>query len=110
MTHTGELVEIRPNRKIHIDSYINSDHKGPKVFLIHGSSGSPEQWRTILPALKDKFDCIVPSFLGHGKSEAPIFDVAKDLAKPEDNPYDFMEIAKDLVMRNLFSFIIFIIL
>jgi len=94
--HIDELVEIRPNRKIHIDSYINSDHKGPKVFLIHGSSGSPEQWRTILPSLKDKFDCIVPSFLGHGKSEAPVFDVAKDLAKPEDNPYDFMEIAKDL--------------
>jgi pimeloyl-ACP methyl ester carboxylesterase len=96
MTHAGELVEIRPNRKIHIDSYINADHKGPKVFLIHGSSGSPEQWRTILPALKDKFDCIIPSFLGHGKSEAHMFDVAKDLAKPEDNPYNFMEIAKDL--------------
>ena len=32
MTHTGELVEIRPNRKIHIDSYIDADHIGPKVF------------------------------------------------------------------------------
>ena len=96
MTHTGELVEIRPNRKIYIDSYIDADHTGPKVFLIHGSSGSPEQWRTILPILKDKFDCIVPSFLGHGKSDSPMFDVAKDLEKPEDNPYDFMQIAKDL--------------
>ena len=65
-----------------MNGYIDADHIGPKVFLIHGSSGSPEQWRTILPALKDKFGCIiVPSFLGHGKSEAPMFDVAKDFRK-----------------------------
>jgi pimeloyl-ACP methyl ester carboxylesterase len=92
----GELIEIRPNRKIHIDSYINSDNRGQKLFLIHGSSGSPEQWRTILPILRDNFDCIVPSLLGHGSSGAPLFDVDKYLEKSEDNPYDFIEIAKDL--------------
>ena len=34
-----------------------------------------------------------------------MFDVAKDLEKPEDNPYDFMQIAKDLevVLDNIDS-------
>jgi hypothetical protein len=38
----GELVEIGPNRKIYIDSYIHAKHKCSKIFLIHGSSGSQE--------------------------------------------------------------------
>lgn len=90
MTDKQQLTEIRPGRKIAIDSCSCGIEGTPTIFLIHGSSGNPAQWRDLLPELRPGFNCVVPSLLGHGSSQAPPFTPGGL------NPYDFKEMAKDI--------------
>ena len=44
---------------------------GPLVVLIHGITGSSEQWRPVMDALSDRYTVFAPDLLGHGESAKP---------------------------------------
>jgi 3-oxoadipate enol-lactonase len=83
----NELIEIRPNRFIHVAIHQNPT-SAATVFFIHGLGGRGEQWQQQVELLKSKYTLIVPDLLGHGES-----------AKPEpsyDNPYYFTAFSQDV--------------
>jgi pimeloyl-ACP methyl ester carboxylesterase len=86
------LFEIRPGRRIYriIDESTVHD---PTIFLIHGFAGSGEQWRNLVPFLKNRYRLVIPDLLGHGLSEKP--------RPTKDNPYTFTEYSQDL--QSLFE-------
>src|ERR687895_105657 len=45
--------------------------EGPVVLLIHGITGSPEQWNDVFPLLAQRFTVVAPDLLGHGRSAKP---------------------------------------
>lgn len=44
---------------------------GPLVVLIHGITGSSEQWVPVIEALRDRYTLFAPDLLGHGQSAKP---------------------------------------
>jgi pimeloyl-ACP methyl ester carboxylesterase len=44
---------------------------GPVIVLIHGMAGSSATWRSVMPALAERFTVIAPDLVGHGASEKP---------------------------------------
>jgi pimeloyl-ACP methyl ester carboxylesterase len=44
---------------------------GPVVLLIHGITGSSEQWEDVFPLLAEHCTVVAPDLLGHGKSAKP---------------------------------------
>jgi pimeloyl-ACP methyl ester carboxylesterase len=88
----NNLFEIRPGRRIHriIDESTLSD---PTIFLIHGMGGRAEQWRDLVPFLKNRYRLVIPDLLGHGLSEKP--------RPAKDTPYAFSEYSQDL--QSLFE-------
>lgn len=68
-TVTGELVEIRPGRRI---SLAVSEGSGTTVFLCHGGGGNKDQWRHQWTALRRAGIRIVAwDNVGHGASPQP---------------------------------------
>src|SRR3954468_3479561 len=45
--------------------------EGPVVLLIHGITGTSEQWNDIFPLLTERFTVVAPDLLGHGRSAKP---------------------------------------
>jgi pimeloyl-ACP methyl ester carboxylesterase len=45
--------------------------EGPVVLLIHGITGTSEQWNDIFPMLAERFTVVAPDLLGHGQSAKP---------------------------------------
>src|SRR4051794_748330 len=45
--------------------------EGPVVLLIHGITGTSEQWNDIFPMLAERFTVVAPDLLGHGHSAKP---------------------------------------
>src|SRR5215218_2623480 len=45
--------------------------EGPVVLLIHGITGTSEQWNDVLPLLAERFTVVAPDLLGHGRSAKP---------------------------------------
>ncbi|TLS39006.1 2-succinyl-6-hydroxy-2,4-cyclohexadiene-1-carboxylate synthase [Pseudalkalibacillus caeni] len=46
---------------------------GPALLLLHGFTGSSENWTPFLESWTKDFKVIMPDLIGHGKSEAPIY-------------------------------------
>lgn len=68
-TVTGELVEIRPGRRI---SLAVAEGSGATVFLCHGGGGNKDQWRNQWTALAQAGVRIVAwDNVGHGSSPQP---------------------------------------
>jgi pimeloyl-ACP methyl ester carboxylesterase len=44
---------------------------GPPVVLIHGVTGTCDQWATVLPLLSERYSVVAPDLLGHGQSAKP---------------------------------------
>jgi pimeloyl-ACP methyl ester carboxylesterase len=44
---------------------------GPVVLLIHGITGSSDQWDGVFPLLSEHFTVVAPDLLGHGRSAKP---------------------------------------
>ena len=44
---------------------------GPAVLLIHGITSSSRTWRSVMPALAERYTVIAPDLLGHGRSAKP---------------------------------------
>jgi pimeloyl-ACP methyl ester carboxylesterase len=45
--------------------------EGPVVLLIHGITGTSEQWNDVFPLLAERFTVVAPDLLGHGHSAKP---------------------------------------
>src|SRR5687768_7926631 len=45
--------------------------EGPVVLLIHGITGTSEQWDPVIRLLADRFTVLAPDLLGHGRSAKP---------------------------------------
>src|SRR4051794_18299346 len=45
--------------------------EGPVVLLIHGITGTSEQWNDIFPLLAEHHTVVAPDLLGHGHSAKP---------------------------------------
>jgi len=45
--------------------------RGPVVVLIHGITGSSQQWDEVIDLLSDRFSVLAPDLLGHGRSAKP---------------------------------------
>ena len=45
--------------------------EGPVVLLIHGITGTSEQWNDVVPLLAEHFTVVAPDLLGHGQSAKP---------------------------------------
>ena len=45
--------------------------EGPVVLLIHGITGTSEQWEPVMRLLADRFTVLAPDLLGHGQSAKP---------------------------------------
>jgi len=68
-TVTGELVEIRPGRRI---SLAVAEGSGATVFLCHGGGGNKDQWRNQWKALtKAGVRVVAWDNVGHGSSPQP---------------------------------------
>src|SRR3954449_9190772 len=45
--------------------------EGPVVLLIHGITGTSEQWNDSFPLLAERYTVVAPDLLGHGQSAKP---------------------------------------
>lgn len=45
--------------------------EGPAILLIHGIAGSSTTWKSVMPALAERYTVIAPDLLGHGRSAKP---------------------------------------
>jgi pimeloyl-ACP methyl ester carboxylesterase len=63
----------------------------PVLLLIHGLAGSSSTWRTVMPALSERYAVVAPDLLGHGASDKPRHDYS---------PGAFANVLRDL-MRAL---------
>ncbi len=64
--HERQLVEIHGHRV----SYLAAG-EGPPVVLIHGVTGTCDQWAPVAPLLAQRFSVVAPDLLGHGESAKP---------------------------------------
>ena len=66
--------------KINIEHFNSFNQQNDTVLLIHGFTGSLEDWRYIYPNLDERFNYVGIDLIGHGKSDSPT-DIEK--YKPE---------------------------
>ncbi|MFO7681176.1 MAG: 2-succinyl-6-hydroxy-2,4-cyclohexadiene-1-carboxylate synthase [Chloroflexota bacterium] len=59
----------------------------PLLILLHGFTGSSQNWQPLLPALTTHFQVLIPDILGHGRSASP------------ENPtrYQIAQVAADIL-------------
>lgn len=57
--------------KINVNLFPSDGNDSPFIFLLHGFTGSSEDWEEIIPLLPKKFSYAAIDLIGHGKSEAP---------------------------------------
>jgi len=57
--------------KINSDLFNSFDQQNDTVLLIHGFTGSLEDWRDIHPNLDERFNYVGIDLIGHGKSDSP---------------------------------------
>lgn len=46
----------------------------PVLLVVHGIAGSSATWRSVLPALAERYTVVAPDLLGHGRSDKPAQD------------------------------------
>lgn len=71
-------------RGINYDVLING--QGESVMMLHGFTGSLYTWQRFVTSFKNDFRFVVPSIIGHGKTDAPL----------EMNRYSVESVASDL--------------
>ena len=54
----------------HCVSYLTAG-EGEPIFLIHGITGSADQWAPVMPLLAERHTVVAPDLLGHGRSAKP---------------------------------------
>ena len=59
------------NVRINVEYFPSSEKESTFVFLLHGFTGSTNDWKEIIPHLSKKFSYAAVDLVGHGKSESP---------------------------------------
>ena len=54
----------------HQVSYLTAGD-GPAVLLVHGVTGTCDQWAPALPLLSERYSVVAPDLIGHGESAKP---------------------------------------
>jgi 2-succinyl-6-hydroxy-2,4-cyclohexadiene-1-carboxylate synthase len=57
--------------KINVEVFPSKKKDSEFVFLLHGFTGSSEDWLEIIPQLNPNFSYVAIDLIGHGKSECP---------------------------------------
>ena len=57
--------------KINVEYFPSPEKETTIVFLLHGFTGSANDWLEIIPNLKKNFSYVAVDLIGHGKSESP---------------------------------------
>ena len=58
--------------RIHDISYhVEVSGSGDPLLLLHGFTGSSQNWKPLVSALQGEFQVIAPDLLGHGRTDAP---------------------------------------
>jgi 2-succinyl-6-hydroxy-2,4-cyclohexadiene-1-carboxylate synthase len=65
MIITSDLV------KINFEHFNSFDKQKDTILLVHGFTGSLEDWRDIYPHLDERFNYVGIDLIGHGKSDSP---------------------------------------
>ena len=58
------------------------DGKGPALLLCHGNPTWSFLYRNIVIALRDRFRCIAPDYLGFGLSDRPVGSATRPTSMP----------------------------
>ena len=61
--------------------------KCPVLILLHGFTGSSQNWQSFLPALTPHFQILIIDILGHGRSASP----------PDPSRYHITQVAADII-------------
>ncbi|WDU64257.1 alpha/beta hydrolase [Pseudomonas poae] len=73
----GELLEIRPGRRLSIAHQVGTTQPDTVVFFCHGAGGNKDQWRLQWQALEaEGYSLVAWDLLGHGESPQPRDDPA----------------------------------
>lgn len=68
----GELLEIRPGRRLSVAHRPGTRHADTVVFFGHGGGGNKDQWRELWRHLGEQgYSLVAWDLLGHGDSEKP---------------------------------------
>ena len=68
----GELLEIRPGRRLSVARQAGAEHADTVVFFAHGGGGHKDQWREIWRSLGEQgYSLVAWDMLGHGDSDKP---------------------------------------
>lgn len=59
------------NVRINVECFPSSEKESTFVFLLHGFTGSANDWDEIIPHLNKKYSYAAFDLIGHGKSDAP---------------------------------------
>ncbi len=59
------------NVNINVECFPSVEKKAEFVFLLHGFTGSSNDWMEIIPNLNKKFSYVAIDLIGHGQSESP---------------------------------------
>jgi haloacetate dehalogenase len=58
-----------PGEGIEIDALVGG--AGPPLLLLHGYPQTRVAWRSVAPALAERFTCVIPDLRGYGRSDKP---------------------------------------
>ncbi len=67
--------------------HVTSQGAGQPLVLLHGFTGSSQNWRPLLPTLIGKFQVITLDIVGHGRTASP----------PNEGRYHLNKVAADLI-------------
>ncbi|NWD48842.1 alpha/beta fold hydrolase [Pseudomonas gingeri] len=68
----GELLEIRPGRRLSVSHRPGRERTDTVVFFCHGAGGNKDQWRHQWQALGEEgYSLVAWDLLGHGESDKP---------------------------------------
>lgn len=56
---------------LNVETIINQPDNGKSLFLIHGFTGSANDWQAIAPELDHSFNIYMIDLIGHGRSDSP---------------------------------------
>ena len=70
-----------------VEYYVEICGQGEPLLLLHGFSGNSSTWKEVAKLLSSNYLCIMPDFIGHGKTDCP----------ETASRYDVKQIVNDLL-------------
>lgn len=67
--------------------FVSAQGNGRPLLLLHGFTGSSQNWQELIPTLSSRFQIIAVDLLGHGRTDSP----------PDPARYQMAEAASDLI-------------